>query len=136
MRHAVGRDEQHPGGQRVGDPGDHPAQPGHPGRGVAGPRPGHPDRGREGPTPGAVANGTASAAVTPPSAIRRSRSAATLAAVNGVPVDPTLRPPEAAPDGAPEAILSRAAVATTALPRNGTGATKLPSTSAAAAASR
>ena len=35
-----------------------------------------------------------------------------------------------------EATLSRAAVATTALPRNGTGATKLPSTSAAAAASR
>ena len=47
MRHAVGRDQQHAGGQRVGDPGDHPAQPRHPGRGVTGPRPGHPDRGRE-----------------------------------------------------------------------------------------
>ena len=73
-----------------------------------------------------MANGTASAAVTPPSAIRPSRSAAILAGVNGVPEDAE----------APEAILSRAAVATTALPRNGTGATKLPSTSAAAAASR
>ena len=39
------------------------------------------------PDPGAVANGTASAAVTPPSAILASRSAAALAGVNGVPVD-------------------------------------------------
>ena len=76
--------------------------------------------------PGALANGMASAAVTPPSAILASRSAAALAGVNGVPVAA----------GEPAAMLSRAAVATTALPRNGTGATKLPSTSAAAAASR
>ena len=84
--------------------------------------------------PGAVANGTASAVVTPPSAIRPSRSAAALAGVNGVPAD--AEEPEAIPRETPEATLSRAAVATTALPRNGTGATKLPSTSAAAAASR
>ncbi len=76
--------------------------------------------------PGAVAKGTASAVVTPPSAIRRSRSDAALAGVNGVPED-------TAP---PAATLPRAAVATTALPRNGMGARKLPSTSAAAAASR
>ena len=48
---------------------------------------------------GAVANGTASAAVTPPSAIRPSRSVAVLACVNGVSAaDPTSRPPEAAWD--------------------------------------
>ena len=47
MRHAVGRDQQDPGGQRVGDPGDHPAQPRHPGPGVRGLRAGQPDRGRE-----------------------------------------------------------------------------------------
>ena len=64
------------------------------------------------PDPGAVANGTASAAVTPPSAILASRSAAALAGVNGVPDEED-----------PSATLSSAAVATTALPRNGTGAT-------------
>ena len=40
------------------------------------------------------------------------------------------------PAGGAGASYREAAVATTALPRNGTGATKLPSTSAAAAASR
>src|SRR5580704_10942815 len=81
------------------------------------------------PLTGAVANDVARATVTSPPAIRRSRSAAARAGVNGVPA-------EAEAVGFAAAMLSSAVVATTALPRNGTGATALPSASAAEHASR
>ena len=83
--------------------------------------------------------GTASVTVTLPSAIRRSRSTAARAGVKGVPEETAavLRgPPVAASAGIPDATLSSAAVATTELPRKGTGATALPSASAAEHASR
>ena len=78
------------------------------------------------PAAGGVANGVARATVTLPSAIRPSRSVAARAGVNGVPAEAEV----------PAAMLSSAAVATTALPRKGTGATALPSASAAEHASR
>ena len=89
--------------------------------------------------PGALANGTASAAVTPPSAIRRSRSVAARAGVKGVGADMAAGPrgaPAAPSAGRPDATLSSAAVATMALPRKGTGATAAPSASATEHASR
>ncbi len=67
------------------------------------------------PAPGAAANEAARATVTPPSAIRRSRSDAARAEVKGVAEE--AEGPAATLCGAPEATLRRAAVATTALPR-------------------
>jgi hypothetical protein len=89
--------------------------------------------------PGALAKGTARVTVTLPSAIRCNRSAAARAGVKGVPEETAAElrgTPVAASTGTPDATLSRAVVATTALPRNGTGATALPSASAAVHTSR
>src|SRR5579872_994074 len=76
---------------------------------------------------GPAANGTVSATVSDPSASRDSRCSASREP------EPEAEPE---PEPEPEAHASSAVVATTALPRNGTGATAPPSASAATAASR